>query len=97
MALNTKVSKGIEYLYFQAGKDTLYIGPKGQPDKAKEENVVRALDHVKERMDHYVESYDELLPFLTAEGRERRLSAEIVGLNDRIAGYSKHLPARSKR
>ena len=97
MVLNTKISKGIEYLYFQAGKDTLYIGPKGQPSKAKEENVVRALDHVKERMDHYAESYDELLPLLTAEARERRLSTEISGLNDRVARYTKQLPTKPKQ
>ena len=97
MVLNTKVSKGIEYLYFQAGKDTLYIGPKDKPEKAKEENVIRALEHVRERLDHYAESYDELLPLLAPKTRSQYAEKEISKLNDRIAKCSKHRSARSKR
>ena len=96
MVLNTKVTKGIEYLYFQAGKDTLYIGPKDKPWKAKEENVVRALAHVRERLDHYAESYDELLPLLTPETRSQYVDKEITKLNDRITKWRRHYD-RSKK
>ena len=97
MVLNTKVSKGIEYLYFQAGKDTLYIGPKDKPEKAKEDNVIRALEHVRERLDHYAESYDELLPFLTTKTRGQYAEKEIIALNDIIAKYGKHRHSRSRK
>lgn len=97
VVLNIKVSKGIEYLYFQAGKDTLYIGPKGKPEKAREENVIRALEHVSERLDHYAESYDELLPFLTPKTRSRYVEKEITKLNGRITKYGGHRSARSKK
>lgn len=97
VVLNLKVSKGIEYLYFQAGKDTLYIGPKGKPEKAKEENVIRALEHVSERLDHYAESYDELLPLLTPETRSQYAEKEVTKLNDRITKCGRHRSARSKK
>lgn len=71
MALQTKSSRGAEYLYFQAGRASLYIAPKGAPSKAKVENVVRALDHVQARLDHYGGAFDELLAFLPPEERRR--------------------------
>ena len=53
----------------RAGKDALYIGSKGKPEKAKEGNVIRALEHVRERLDHYADSCDEPLPILTPKAR----------------------------
>ena len=64
MGLTVKISKGREYLYFQAGKSSIYIGPKDDASRVKTENVVRALDHSLGRVQHYLESLDELLALL---------------------------------
>lgn len=71
MSLSVKTSKGIRYLYFQAGRESIYIGPEGEPDKAKADNVARALDYAAGRMRHYAASYDALLDMLPPGMRER--------------------------
>lgn len=96
VTLHIKVLKEKEYLYFQAGKSTIYLGPKDEPDKSKADNVMRALDHTQERMDHYTESFDELLPLLPPTLREQCISREVVRLNGRIAGYRKRAHARTR-
>lgn len=70
MTLSIKIARGKEYLYFQAGKESLYICPKDNPAKAKMENLVRALEHTQERMDHYSTSYEELLQLLPPKERK---------------------------
>ena len=95
MTLNVKVARGHEYLYFQAGKESIYIGPKGNPKKSKPGNVARALDYSRERIDHYTKSFDELLPYLPTEIREQHLAKEISRLNDKAAKYSKRLSTKS--
>ena len=97
MTLSIKISKGIEYMYFQAGKDSIYIGPKGDPGKAKTDNVVRALEYARERTDHYAESFDELLPLLPARMHEQHVSKEVARLQGRIARYNRRLSAKSKK
>lgn len=71
MTLSIKIARGKEYLYFQAGKESLYICPKDNPAKAKMENLVRALEHTRERMDHYSASYEELLQILPPKERKQ--------------------------
>ena len=71
MALITKTSNGAQYLYFQAGKKSLYIAPQNDPSKAKIENVIEALEYTQERINHYHESLDELLQFLPAKERKQ--------------------------
>lgn len=71
MTLSIKIARGREYLYFQAGKESLYICPKDNPAKTKMENLIRALDHTRERMDHYAESYEELLKLLPPKERKQ--------------------------
>jgi len=95
VTLHIKILKEKEYLYFQAGKSTIYLGPKDEPDKSKADNVMRALDHTRERMAHYTESFDELLPLLPPELRKQCTSSEVARLNDRIAGYRKRAHART--
>lgn len=95
MTLNVKIARGHEYLYFQAGKESIYIGPKGNPKKSRVDNVIRALDYSRERIDHYTKSFDELLPFLPPEIREQHLSKEISKLNDKAAKYRKRLSSKS--
>ena len=95
MTLITKVSGGIEYLYFQAGKNSVYLGPKDEPAKAKKDNVVRALDYARERIDHYTDSFDELLPFLPPDARGQYLAGEITRLGNKTARYRKQQSARS--
>ena len=97
MTLNVKVAKGHEYLYFQAGKESIYIGPKGNPKKSKPGNVVRALDYSRERIDHYTKSFDELLPYLPHDMREQHLAKEVSRLNDKAAKYNKRLPVKSSK
>ena len=70
MTLSIKIARGREYLYFQAGKESLYICPKDNPSKAKMDNLLRALEHTRERMDHYATSYNELLQLLPAKDRK---------------------------
>lgn len=94
MTLNVKIAKGHKYLYFQAGKESIYIGPKGDPRKSKPDNVIRALDYSRERIDHYTKSFDELLPYLTSEMREQHLAKEISRLNDKAVKYGKRLPSK---
>ena len=89
MTLITKVSGGIEYLYFQAGKDSVYLGPKDEPAKAKMKNVMRALDYTRERIDHYTNSLDELLPLLPPDARRQYIAKEISKLNSKAARYGK--------
>ena len=64
MTLITKISNGAEYLYFQAGKKSMYIAPKNDRSKARIENVIKALEYTQDRMEHYAASYDELLQLL---------------------------------
>ena len=71
MTLITKRSSGADYLYFQAGKKSLYIAPQSDPSKAKIENVVEALEYTQERINHYHKSLDELLQFLPAKERKQ--------------------------
>ena len=71
MTLSIKIARGREYLYFQAGKESLYICPKDNPAKVKMENLIRALEHTQERMDHYTKSYDELLQLLPPKERKQ--------------------------
>ena len=94
MTLHTKTLKGKEYIYYQAGRNTIYLGPKDDPDRSKADNVMRALDHTKERIDHYTESFDELVPLLPPRLREQCVSSEVARLNGRIAGYRKRAHAR---
>lgn len=96
MTLNIKVAKGHEYLYFQAGKESIYIGPKGNPKKSKPDNVIRALDYSRERIDHYTKSFDELLPYLPPDMREQHLAKEVFRLNDKAAKYNKRMSTKPK-
>jgi len=89
MTINIKTLKGIRYLYFQAGSRSLYIGPEDDPAKAKQDNVISALDYSQERADHYLDSLDELLPLLPDRMREQYASKHAARLNDRIRKHSK--------
>lgn len=71
MTLTVKTSRGSKYLYFQAGNESLYIAPKNNPSRAKMDNVVKALDHVRGRIDHHEASFDDLLDFLPPKERRR--------------------------
>lgn len=71
MTLSIKIARGKEYLYFQAGKESLYICPKDNPVKIKIDNLTRALEHTRERMDHYAASYKELLQLLPPKERKQ--------------------------
>lgn len=88
MTLSVKVSKGIEYMYFQAGRESLYIGPRHSPEKSKQENVIRALDYAQERTEHYRRSLDELLPLLPEKARDQYVARQIKRLRERIGWYS---------
>ncbi len=77
MALIIKTSRGVKYLYFQAGPKSLYIAPKDDPSKAKIENVKKAVEYTKERIKHYDESLDELLKFLPAKERRQHVRRSI--------------------
>ena len=88
MTLNVKISKGIEYLYFQAGKESIYIGPRADPARAKLDNVLRSLKYAQERTEHYMDSLEELLPFLPRQERERFLLRNVSRLNGRIKKYT---------
>ncbi|MDE0525018.1 MAG: hypothetical protein OXI27_00230 [Thaumarchaeota archaeon] len=94
MTLSVKSLNGIEYLYFQAGKASVYIGPRDDPAKAKTENVIRALDHTRERMDHYDDSFDELLSFLSPDARRQYLAKEITRLTGKVTRYRKQQSTR---
>ena len=89
MTLSTKLTRGVEYLYFQAGRKSLYIGPKNGSGQARIDNVIEALDYSRERIDHYTRSFDELLPLLPPDLRKKHLAGEIVRLQDKIARYRK--------
>ena len=71
MTLITKTSSGADYLYFQAGPKSLYIAPKNDPSKAKQENVIKALEYTRERINHYNKSFDELLQFIPPSERKK--------------------------
>jgi len=71
MTLIVKTSRGAKYLYFQAGPKSLYIAPKDDPSKAKQENVIKALEYTQERIDHYNKSFDEILQFLPPKERKQ--------------------------
>lgn len=85
MALNVKILKGNEYLYFQAGKRSIYIGPKSDPGKAKADNVVQALEYARGRADHYDRSIDELLLLLPTDLRKQYGAKEVSRLSGRIS------------
>ena len=71
MTLIIKSSRGANYLYFQAGPKSLYIAPENDHSKAKQENVIEALKYTRERINHYNDSFDELLQFLPPKERKR--------------------------
>lgn len=96
MTLHTKSLKGKEYLYFQAGKSTIYLGPKDEPDKSKVDNVIRALNYTRERMDHYDESFDELLPLLPPKQRDQYMAKEVSRLGVKIKKYGNRPYAKSQ-
>ena len=58
-------------MYIQTGPKSMYIAPKGDPTKAKQENLIRALEYTQERISHHNESLDELLQFLPPKERKR--------------------------
>ena len=88
MGLTVKISKGREYLYYQAGKKSIYIGPKHDTSRVKAENVVRALEHSQERVSHYLESLDDLLALLPEPLREQYLLEQMTTLQERVTGYA---------
>lgn len=88
MGMTVKTSKGREYLYFQAGKKSIYIGPKDDATKAKAENVLKALDYSQERVQHYLESLDEMLPLLPEPLRGQYILKRMATLQDRVAEYA---------
>ena len=83
MTFTVKTSKGRKYLYYQAGKESMYIGPQNKPDKAKQENVLRALEHARERTEHYLEAADELLPMLPEPLRKKHMARQATLLRTR--------------
>ncbi len=89
MGLTIKISQGKEYLYFQAGKKSIYIGPKDDVTKVKIENVVKALEYSQERVQHYMESLDGMLALLPESLQEQYLLEQMTTLQDRIARYAR--------
>lgn len=89
MALNIKILKGNEYLYFQAGKDSIYIGPKNNPNKMKTDSIIRALDYAWKRANHHDESIDELLLLLPPDLHKQYSIKEINRLNSRILRHKR--------
>ena len=71
MTFTVKVSKGREYLYFQAGKESMYISPKGKPERANQENVIKAIEYAWQRAEHYLDSIDEMLGMLPEAQRKK--------------------------
>ena len=76
LTFTIKISKGREYLYYQAGKESMYICPKDSPDKARQENVVKALEHARDRANHYLGAIDELLPMLPESLRKEHMASK---------------------
>lgn len=89
MGLTIKISKGKEYLYFQAGKKSIYIGPRDDVSRVKVENVMEALEYSQERVQHYMESLDDLLALLPELLREQYLLEQMTALQDRVARYAR--------
>ena len=87
MGLTVKISRGIEYLYFQAGKESIYIGPSHDLSKSKPENVLRAIEYSKKRAEHYMGSVDELLALLPPEQRRDCMAKYGAEMKDRIKKY----------
>ena len=67
---------------------SLYIRSKDDSAKAKPDNVIRALDHSHERTNHYLKSFDEILPFLPEKTRKQYLTKQIVRLESKIKHYT---------
>lgn len=74
MTFTVKTAKSRRYLYYQAGKESLYIGPQSKPDKAKQENVLRALEHAWGRAGHYLDAADDLLSMLPTPLRKKHMT-----------------------
>ena len=80
--MTVKATKDREYLYFQAGKTTIYIGPKDDAFKVKTENVIRALDYSRGRVQHYLDSVDELIALLPEPLRKQQILRQKSILQD---------------
>lgn len=89
MVFKVKSYKGREYLYYQAGKKAIYIGPKGNPTKVKVENLLLALDHSTGRVHHYLETLDDLLALLPGPLSAQDLKDRITTLQEELAEYGK--------
>ena len=56
---------GKKYLYFQAGReDDIYLGPEGEPQKLKPENVLKAIDYLDSKLGHYEDVREQMISFL---------------------------------
>lgn len=88
MTFTVKISKGREYLYFQAGRESMYISPKNKPERADQENVVKALEYAWQRAEHYLDAIDDLLPMLPEHLLKKHMAKKAALLRDRVTGYA---------
>jgi hypothetical protein len=97
VSITTKKSKGIDYLYFQAGVGkTLYLGPKEDLTKVKSDNVLKSLDYVKDKSTHYFEVEDKLISMLPEPERKEYLSKRSAELLARLRRLEEKLPIKVK-
>ena len=61
----------------------MYIAPQSKPDKAKQENVLKALEHAWGRAEHYLDVADDLLPMLPAPLRKKHMTRRAALLRDK--------------
>ena len=61
----------------------MYISPQNKPDKAKQENVLKALEHTLKRTEHYLEAADELLPLLPEPMRKKYMTRQTTLIRNR--------------
>ena len=85
LTLTVKISKGREYLYFQAGKKSMYISPKDKPERARQENVVKAIEYAWERAGHYIDTIDELLLMLPEPLRKKYSTRQAEQLQNKAS------------
>ena len=96
MTFNTKIFEAKKYIYFQAGRKSMYNSLKKNPEKVNLKNVTKDLDCVWGRAKHYLKSIDDLLPLLSEHLYKKHMAKKTSKLCVRAVTYDDTYDKRSR-
>lgn len=87
LKFTVKISK-CRSSYCQAGKESPYICPQAKPDKAGQDNVLKALEHACAKAGHYLDAIDDLPSMLSALLRNKHMARRATLLRGKVVMLS---------